>query len=250
MYNSETTIATCIHSVLNQTYEGKVEIIVVNDGSKDGSQAIVEEMIKNNNSPIDIQLINKENGGVSSARNKGLALAKGGYIALLDSDDEWLNYKIEKQLSVFSQNPEIGFVGGLITEPTTDAPKTITIPLSKLIFKNYFQPSTVMFKKEVIAKVGFFDETQNYAEEGNYFMRIANNYTCTLLNEQLILYGQGKVGFGVSGLSANLKEMEKGELRNLSFAYQQNYISLFTYSVAVFYSILKYFRRILIVKLR
>jgi hypothetical protein len=81
-------------------------------------------------------------------------------------------------------------------------------------------------------------------------MRIANNYTCALLNEQLILYGQGKVGFGVSGLSANLKEMEKGELRNLSFAYQQNYISFFTYSFAVFYSILKYFRRILIVKLR
>jgi glycosyltransferase involved in cell wall biosynthesis len=250
MYNAEATIETCIVSVLNQTCKEKIEIIVVNDGSKDNSQRIVEEIIKNNSSVIAIELINKENGGVSSARNKGLALAKGDYIALLDSDDEWLHHKIEKQLDVFFQNCEIGFVGGLINKPTTDVPKIVTIPLSKLIFKNYFQPSTVMFKKEVIDTVGFFDETQKYAEEGNYFMRIANNYTCVLLNEQLILYGQGKVGFGVSGLSANLKEMEKGELRNLSFAYQHNYISLFTYSVAVSYSILKYFRRILIVKFR
>lgn len=250
MYNAEDTIETCIVSVLNQTYKGTIEIIVVNDGSKDNSQRIVEEIIKNNSSMIAIQLINKGNGGVSSARNKGLALARGEFIALLDSDDEWLNYKIEKQLDVFFQNSESGFVGGLINKPTTAAPKIVTIPLSKLIFKNYFQPSTVMFKKEVIQKVGFFDETQKYAEEGNYFMRIANNYTCILLNEQLILYGQGKIGFGVSGLSANLLEMEKGELKNISFAYQNNYISFFTYLVAVLYSIIKYFRRILIVKFR
>jgi hypothetical protein len=66
----------------------------------------------------------------------------------------------------------------------------------------------------------------------------------------VVLYGQGKGGFGVSGLSANLKEMEKGELRNLSFAYKQDFISVYTYIVAVVYSVLKYFRRILIVKLR
>ena len=250
MYNAEDTIETCIVSVLNQTYKGKVEIIVVNDGSKDNSQRVVEEIIKNNSSVIDIQLVNKDNGGVSSARNKGLALVKGDYIALLDSDDEWLIDKSEKQLEVFSQNPQIGFVGGLIDKPIKDEAKIVTVPLSKLIFKNYFQPSTVMFKKEVINKVGFFDETQKYAEEGNYFMRVANSYTCALLNEQVVLYGQGKVGFGVSGLSANLKEMEKGELRNLSFAYQHKFISLFTYLIAVFYSILKYVRRVLIVKLR
>lgn len=250
MYNAEDTIETCIASVLNQTYKGKVEIIVVNDGSKDNSPRIVEEIIKNNNSLVDIQLVNKANGGVSSARNRGLAIVKGDYIALLDSDDEWLIDKNENQLKVFAEDPQIGFVGGLIQRPINDEAKIVTVPLSKLIFKNYFQPSTVMFKKEVINNVGFFDETQKYAEEGNYFMRVANKYTCVLLNEQVVLYGQGKVGFGVSGLSANLKEMEKGELRNLSFALQQKFISLPTYLVAVFYSILKYFRRVLIVKLR
>ncbi|SEA87181.1 Glycosyltransferase involved in cell wall bisynthesis [Flavobacterium gillisiae] len=250
MYNAQDSIIRCLESVIKQTYHGAMEIIIINDGSTDGSAALVDDIIKNNNSLIDIQLVNKDNGGVSSARNKGLALAQGEYIALLDSDDEWLIDKVEKQLDVFCQNSEIGFVGGLINKPSNDEPKIVLVSLSKLIFKNYFQPSTVMFKKEVLDKVGFFDETQKYAEEGNYFMRVADNYTCALLNEQLVLYGQGKVGFGVSGLSANLKEMEKGELKNLSFAYQQNYISLFTYAVAVFYSVLKYFRRILIVKIR
>jgi glycosyltransferase involved in cell wall biosynthesis len=250
MYNAENTIATCINSVLNQTYKGEIEIIIVNDGSKDNSKLIVEELINNNLKNIDIKLINKNNGGVSTARNAGLALAKGKYIALLDSDDEWLSEKLEKQLKVFSDDRGISFIGGLIYKPTIIKQEIIEITVSKLIFKNYFQPSTVMFKKEVVDKVGFFDESQKYAEEGNYFMRIAKLFKCVLLNEQLVNYGQGKVGFGVSGLSANLKEMEKGELRNLKFAYQQNYISFFTYFIAINFSILKYIRRILIVKFR
>lgn len=250
MYNAENTIATCINSVLNQTYKGKIEIIVINDGSTDNSKRIVEEIIDNNRTDIEIKLVNKENGGVSYARNIGLHLAKGEYIALLDSDDEWLSEKLEKQLKVFSDDRGISFIGGLIYKPTIIKQEIIEITVSKLIFKNYFQPSTVMFKKEVVDKVGFFDESQKYAEEGNYFMRIAKLFKCVLLNEQLVNYGQGKVGFGVSGLSANLKEMEKGELRNLKFAYQQNYISFFTYFIAINFSILKYIRRILIVKFR
>lgn len=250
MYNAENTIATCINSVLNQTYKGEIEIIIINDGSKDNSKLIVEELINNKLKNIDIKLINKNNGGVSTARNAGLALAKGKHIALLDSDDEWLSEKLEKQLKVFSDDRGISFIGGLIYKPTIIKQEIIEIPVSKLIFKNYFQPSTVMFKKEVVDKVGFFDESQKYAEEGNYFMRIAKLFKCVLLNEQLVNYGQGKVGFGVSGLSANLKEMEKGELRNLKFAYQQNYISFFTYFIAINFSILKYIRRILIVKFR
>lgn len=250
MYNAEKTILRCLNSVLNQTCKSEMEIIVVNDGSTDNSPRIVEQIISNNKSKIEIQLINKSNGGVSSARNTGLALAKGHYIALLDSDDEWLADKLEKQINVFILDTEISFIGGLIDNPINEKKEVIEISLSKLIFKNYFQPSTVMFKKEVLDKVGFFDESQKYAEEGNYFMRIAKLFKCVLLNEQLVNYGQGKVGFGVSGLSANLKEMEKGELRNLKFAYQQNYISFFTYFIAINFSILKYIRRILIVKFR
>lgn len=250
MYNAENTIATCINSVLNQTYNGKIEILVINDGSDDNSKTIVEEIIHYNHSGFEINLVNKENGGVSSARNRGLALAKGKYIAFLDSDDQWLPIKLERQLEILLLDNKIGLIGGLINKPLAHKNAIIEIPLSKLIFKNYFQPSTVIIKKEVFDSVGFFDESQKYAEEGNYFIRIAKMYKCVLLNEQLVNYGQGKGGFGVSGLSANLIEMEKGELKNLSFAFRNNYISFFTYLIAIIYSILKYIRRILIVKFR
>jgi glycosyltransferase involved in cell wall biosynthesis len=137
MYNAENTIATCIYSVLNQTYKGKIEIIIINDGSKDNSKKIVEEFININQSDFEIKLINKENGGVSSARNRGMVLAKGHYIAFLDSDDEWLPNKLEKQLEVFITYSNVYFIGGLINETLDKKNIIIEIPLSKLIFKNY-----------------------------------------------------------------------------------------------------------------
>ena len=77
MYNSKDTIKSAIESVLNQTYKEPIEIIVVNDGSKDGCEKIVEKMIINNQTNRTIKLINKPNGGVSSARNRGIKEASG-----------------------------------------------------------------------------------------------------------------------------------------------------------------------------
>ncbi len=247
MFNSEDTIERCLISVFNQSFIGDIEVIIINDGSIDSCSEVVSKYICQNNH-FNIILINQENGGVSNARNTGLKLANGEYIAFLDSDDEWLPEKLEKQFQVFDTNSEISFIGGLINKSINFDQYIIDIPLSKMIFKNYFQPSTVIFKREVFQKVGFFDESQKFAEEGNYFMRIAKDFKCVLLNEQLVNYDQGKNGFGISGLSSNLLEMEKGELKNLRFAYSQNYISLFIYIIAVVYSLLKYYRRILIVK--
>ncbi len=82
-YNSERFVGKCIESIQNNTYKN-IEIIIVNDGSKDNTAAIVSEYAK---SDARIVLINKENGGVSRARNTGIDAAKGEYIAFVDSDD-------------------------------------------------------------------------------------------------------------------------------------------------------------------
>jgi glycosyltransferase involved in cell wall biosynthesis len=256
MYNAAATIERALVSVRDQT-RGSFEVIVVNDGSGDGGAAIVERFKAANTDPkLTIHLINKANGGVSSARNAGLKVARGEYIALLDADDSWLPQKTDRQLKAFEINAGYSFIGNIIT------PVPIKrfffkkfgifteIRLIDLIFKNYFQPSTVMMKREVYEKIGLFEETQRYAEEGNYFMRVANSFRCLLLNEKLILYGDEKKGFGESGLSGNLKEMEKGELRNLRFAYDQRYINAFVYNVARLYSLVKYVRRIVVTKMR
>jgi glycosyltransferase involved in cell wall biosynthesis len=254
MYNAEGTIIRSIESVLEQTVKS-IEIIVVNDGSTDGGLELVTNYISQKQTN-NIRLINKKNGGVSSARNMGMEQAKGNYIAFLDADDAWLPNKLAKQLQVIDKDKTIGMVGcNSIIDKVKKGGKpylgqTLLVPLKTFMYKNYFQPSTVVIRKEVMDTVGFFDETQHYAEEGNYFMRVAKKYQCVLLNERLIEYGTGVAGFNNQGLSGNLKEMEKGELKNLKYAHANGYINLFEYVAAVGFSIVKYFRRVLIVKLR
>ncbi|WP_394675137.1 glycosyltransferase family 2 protein [uncultured Chryseobacterium sp.] len=252
LYNAEGTIVRSLESVINQTYQGSVEIIVVNDGSKDNSKIEVEKFIENN-STIKIKLINQENGGVSKARNTGLKNAEGDFIALLDSDDAWFEEKLLEQIKILDSNSSIDFLGtsfegfGLRSRKIGELVK---IEFKDLLFKNYFQPSTIIFKRKVLDDIGYFDEDQRYAEEGNYFMRVAKKFNCYFLNQNLIFFGDGKAGFGESGLSANLKEMEKGELKNLKFAYEKGWINSFLYFITVCFSIIKYIRRILIVKFR
>lgn len=252
MYNSENTIERAIKSILNQTYKGSIEIIVVNDGSKDNSQQIVEQFIANNPNS-DIKLINQQNGGVSKARNTGLKNTTGDLIALLDADDAWFKEKLDIQTQILNQNSTIDFLGASFEGfgfKNKKEGELVRIDLKNLLFKNYFQPSTIIFKKQVLNAIGYFDENQRYAEEGNYFMRIAKQFNCYFLNKNLIVFGDGKAGFGESGLSANLKEMEKGELKNLKFVYNQGWINVFTYLLVVCFSLLKYVRRLIIVKLR
>jgi len=83
IYNVEDYIEKCLCSALSQTLSG-IEIILVNDGSRDGSMKVVDTFA---NKHPNIIIINKENGGLSSARNSGLKVAKGKYISFMDSDD-------------------------------------------------------------------------------------------------------------------------------------------------------------------
>ena len=83
VYNVEQYLPKCIESIMNQTYKN-LEIILVNDGSTDGSQKICEEYKSIDNR---IKIINKENGGLSDARNVGIDNSSGNYITFIDSDD-------------------------------------------------------------------------------------------------------------------------------------------------------------------
>lgn len=99
-YNAEKYIAETIQSVINQTYKNW-ELMVVNDGSTDNSPDIIKEFVANDNR---IAFIDKPNSGVSDSRNKGLAKAKGAYIAFLDADDVWNFQYLEKQIENLQAN--------------------------------------------------------------------------------------------------------------------------------------------------
>jgi glycosyltransferase involved in cell wall biosynthesis len=254
VYNAENTILSTLESVKDQLIR-PCEIIVVDDGSSDQSVNRITRF-KEANPELNLILISKPNGGVSSARNRGMEAASGKWIALLDSDDVWLPGKLARQIQVIKQNPGIDFLG-----TTRNDEKISRVlwkkfgPLTKigprlLLVKFVFVVPTVLFKKEILYAAGYFDEKQRYAEEGNFFMRICHQYNCFLLNESLVITGHGKAHFGQSGLSGNLKEMEKGELKNMRAALRMRIISPAGYLMLCAFSILKYIRRLLIVKLR
>lgn len=87
MYNAAKTIKNAMNSIINQTYTEPIEIIVINDGSKDECEKIVEKMISHNQTNRVMKLINQSNSGVSRARNRGIVEARGDYLLFLDSDD-------------------------------------------------------------------------------------------------------------------------------------------------------------------
>lgn len=95
VYNSEKYLSECLESVANQSYHN-IEIILIDDGSHDNSGTICDEFAAKDER---IKVIHKENGGVSSARNVGLAIMSGVYVTFVDSDDYIKNNMIEQMLS-------------------------------------------------------------------------------------------------------------------------------------------------------
>jgi glycosyltransferase involved in cell wall biosynthesis len=252
MYNAEETIIRTLDSVKMQTVGIKeFELIIINDGSTDESKILVNNYLQNN-SEMNIQLLNQSNGGVSSARNTGLKISKGEFIALLDSDDVWLPNKIERQLTFFKNNHlTIDFLAvkrknQKILFPYTVGEKGLAeITFKKLMIRNEAQPSSIMFKRKVLENTGFFDDKQRYAEDINYWLKVSRYNKMYILDEELIIAGNGKRTFGISGLSANLYEMEKGFTKNLKDMYNEKRINNVEFLLyAVFYKV-KYISRLL-----
>ncbi len=249
MFNAEKSIVNSLHSIKNQTSDENFEVLVINDGSTDKSREFVEDFVTAN-PEMNIQLIHQKNGGVSKARNTGLKIAKGEFIAFLDSDDEWLPEKTEKQLGYLKNSGlNIDFIAALRNEEKIRFPYKVQennlaeITLKKLLIKIAGQTSTAVFKRKVLENTGFFDENQRYSEDANYWMRISKNNKMFLLAENLVYTGSGKKSFGVSGLSANLKEMEKGIQKNIREMYSTKRINFIEYLFYFVISKLKYFVR-------
>lgn len=219
LYNAETTIAAALDSVRLQTYQGIVETIVVDDGCTDAS---VEQVRRYQKLFPDfaITLLRQQNKGVSAARNTGIRHASGEFIALLDADDVWFPGKLERQTEFLSQHPEIDFVAALRTGHTILPPYraqngVVVVTFRKLLLRNEVITPSVVFRRRVINACGLFDPEQRHAEDLNYWLRISLHCKMVILNEILLETGGGKRSFGVSGLSADLSEMERGFHKNL-----------------------------------
>jgi glycosyltransferase involved in cell wall biosynthesis len=193
-YNRANFIDKAIKSVLNQNYQD-FEIIVVDDGSTDNT----EETVKSFNNFKIRYICHTNNQGVSAARNNGIRASRGKYIALLDSDDEWLPEKLDKQIKVFkSEFPEVGVVYSnvlYIDESGKNMnklgnPKKIEGHIYEdLLGGNYVgTSSTLLIKKECFNRVGSFDDLLDAENDWDMWIRIAKYYRFVLIKVPLVKY--------------------------------------------------------------
>lgn len=164
VYNGEAFLADAISSILRQNYE-PMEIIVVDDGSTDGSAAIAKSFPK-------LVYLYQENQGHQVARNRGFQMARGDMISSLDADDLWSDDKLKLQLSCFQKNPWAEIVIGY-----TQRMQLINVKEGKHEFRNYEDPVLAMsfwaslMRKSVFDKVGLIDETFQKCDDWDWFMR-------------------------------------------------------------------------------
>ena len=250
-YNSESFIIDALESVKAQSYSN-LEIIIINDGSTDNTKDIVMGFIASN-ARLNIILIDQLNKGVSAARNAGLRAASGDWIALLDSDDKWLSKKLEKQMAIVTSNPNVDFLGTnrngeIFDQFIYKKIEALTqIYPRDLFYKMFFFTSTVIFKKEILNTIGYFDEKISFCEDAKFFIQICRRYNCFLLKESLVIAGGGRADYLKNGLSGNLWKMQKGELNNINEGFKTGLINIFEYVFIWAFSNIKYCRRLLLV---
>lgn len=206
LYNKQNSIAATLQSVFAQTYTN-YEVIVVDDGSTDDSANVAEATLREfSERPLgyclEFRVFRKENGGVCSARNKGIQEAKYDYIALLDGDDQWDEHYLEEQVKLIQDFPEakmwgINFAelskGELIRKLPTGLPDGY-----RGYVENYFQmpgrisdlycSSSVVIRKEVFERVGYFDERIKYSEDIDMWYRIIANYSVAFYDRYMAWY--------------------------------------------------------------
>ncbi len=186
VFNREKFIAKAIDSVLSQTLSAD-EIIVVDDGSSDGTHAILQSYHDK------IQVISQKNAGVSAARNRGIKASRGRWIALLDSDDRWQVDKLYLQRSYHDNNPAclISHTDEkwLRNNKEVKQKKRHAKPHGWCFEENMdfckIAPSSVMIERSVFEKIGYFDETLPVCEDYDLWLRILREYELGLINQAL-----------------------------------------------------------------
>ena len=203
-FNRISLVARAIDSVLKQSLN-PYEIIVVDDGSDDGTSEMIQNKYKS------IKLIQQQNNGVSAARNNGIKHAKGDWIGLLDSDDEWTEKKLENQVDRLIKTPEYDFChtneiwirNGVRVNQRKKHEKYGGYIFDKCLDICRISPSSVLFRKNILDHVGWFDDQLPVCEDYDLWLRITAEYRILFIDDPLIIkYGghDDQLSHGVEGI--------------------------------------------------
>jgi glycosyltransferase involved in cell wall biosynthesis len=179
-YNCASTIFKAVGSVLDQTYAGPLEVIVVNDGSPD-TKELESALVPFNDR---LRYIKQQNRGVSLARNAGILAATGDWLAFLDGDDSWYPNALETLFGVAGDQWDMVYGNGDIVgagcapgEKYTDwSPSSGEVtPESLISGKCCVLTSSVLVKRRTVIEAGMFDPSLHHSEDFELWMRIALN---------------------------------------------------------------------------
>jgi glycosyltransferase involved in cell wall biosynthesis len=190
-YNRASVLGRAIDSVLNQELPA-MEIIIIDDGSSDDSRSLIAEKYSH------CHYFRQENQGISCARNSGIKLAKGQWIAFLDSDDEWLPAKLANQIGALRKNQqyrichcnEIWVRNGRRVNPGRKHEKSGGQIFAKCLPLCVISPSSVLIHRTIFSHYGIFDQSLPVCEDYDMWLRICAYQPVLYLSQpQIIKYG-------------------------------------------------------------
>ncbi len=217
-YNAERTIIETIQSVQQQTFQD-FEIIVINDGSKDQTLDLLHNIKEQR-----LKVFSYENGGLSTARNRGIVHARGEFIAFLDADDMWTSDKLELQIEALQKHPEAAVVYSwtyfLYENENQSYVDTSCFyegnVYASLLVKNFLHNgSNPLIRKQAIDAVGSFNVTILFCEDWDFYIRLASIYPFVLIPKPQVIYRQT-----AGSHSSNLNGLEKGMLTVIERAFK------------------------------
>ena len=211
-YNRKDYIRECVDSALAQTWPNK-EIVVVDDASTDGTR----EILQSYGDSIRLILRDANSGVCSVTRNEAAAVAKGKYVALLDSDDVWYPEKLAKQVAFLEANPSVPLCHTLC-HVIDERSRVIgvrqsqdVVPPTGMIFERLLEHcwvtiSTVMVRKSLFDEVGWFNPAAPYGymgEDHEFFLRVARRHPIGLVPEVLAAFRKAGQGITAKNWMAN-----------------------------------------------
>lgn len=192
VYNRKELVVRAIRSVLAQTWTD-FELIAVDDASQDGTSERIQgefgEQVR--------LLVRQQNGGVSAARNSGVSVAGGEWVAFLDADDEWLPEKLEKQLLALRASglaichtDEIWIRDGVRVNPPKQYRKQGGDIFARALQVCCMCPSSLVIDRDLLMNVGMFDEGLPVCEDYDLFLRLTAHHQVAYVDDRLVVkYG-------------------------------------------------------------
>lgn len=207
-YNAMNYLPDTLDNLLKQTYND-LEIIIINDGSSDSIKQWFSQLQDRR-----VKLISQENQGAGIARNTGIINAKGEYLAFLDADDIWQSTKLEKQVRILEENPEVGLVYSwveYISETGQSTGRIVKHQAEGNVWETLTQRNLVecgsvaMVRRSCFDDVGIFDrQLSSFVEDWDMWLRIAERFPFKVIKEVLVYYRQHP-----NGGSKNWQAMEE-----------------------------------------